>query len=65
MCSRSIPLRAADRRTPFLSRSRVAAPIAIAACVTAASPVLSDEGGVSFWLPGQMGSFSAVPGASD
>jgi hypothetical protein len=27
-----------------------------------ASPVLADEGGVSFWAPGQFGSFSAVPG---
>jgi hypothetical protein len=26
-----------------------------------ASPVLADEGGVSFWAPGQFGSFSAVP----
>src|SRR5262245_58746694 len=25
-----------------------------------ASPAWSDEGGVSFWLPGQMGSFAAV-----
>ena len=25
-------------------------------------PVLGDEGGVSFWLPGQVGSFAAIPG---
>jgi hypothetical protein len=25
-------------------------------------PASADEGGVSFWLPGQMGSFAAVPG---
>jgi len=28
-----------------------------------ASPVRADEGGVSFWAPGQFGSFSAVPTA--
>src|SRR5258705_1800761 len=27
-----------------------------------AGPALADEGGVSFWAPGQFGSFSAVPG---
>jgi hypothetical protein len=27
-----------------------------------AFPVLADEGGASFWAPGQFGSFSAVPG---
>src|SRR5258705_8657079 len=26
-----------------------------------AGPALADEGGVSFWAPGQFGSFSAVP----
>src|SRR4029453_5436521 len=26
-----------------------------------AGPVFADEGGVSFWAPGQFGSFSAVP----
>lgn len=25
-------------------------------------PANADEGGVSFWLPGQYGSFAAVPG---
>ena len=35
--------------------------IATAAGVGATQPALADEGGVSFWLPGQMGSFSAVP----
>ena len=26
-----------------------------------AMPAHADEGGVSFWLPGQFGSFAAVP----
>jgi hypothetical protein len=36
---------------------------AAAAFLAAASTVsMADEGGVSFWLPGQFGSFAAVPG---
>jgi hypothetical protein len=31
------------------------------AMVFAARPAAADEGGVSFWLPGQFGSFAAVP----
>lgn len=32
------------------------------AALFAASPVQADEGGVSFWAPGQFGSLAAVPG---
>ena len=31
------------------------------ACTLGMHSVQADEGGVSFWLPGQFGSFSAVP----
>jgi hypothetical protein len=34
----------------------------LAASLLAAQPAVADEGGVSFWLPGQMGSFAAVQG---
>jgi hypothetical protein len=30
--------------------------------IAAPSPVRADEGGVGFWLPGEFGSFAAVPG---
>jgi hypothetical protein len=40
-----------------------AAGIAAAAWLLAATSACADEGGVSLWLPGQMGSFSAVPGS--
>ena len=30
--------------------------------LSVARPAAADEGGVSFWLPGQQGSFAAVPG---
>lgn len=33
-----------------------------ALALIAAQPAAADEGGVSFWLPGQFGSFSAAPG---
>jgi hypothetical protein len=42
-----------------------ASALAIAGMATAmvvASPVLADEGGTSFWLPGQISSFAAVQG---
>jgi hypothetical protein len=32
-----------------------------AAVAIGAGPAIADEGGVGFWLPGQMGSFAAVP----
>ena len=32
------------------------------ACILGAPRSRADEGGLSFWLPGQMGSFSALPG---
>lgn len=39
-----------------------AATIGAGAALLAVAPgALADEGGVSFWLPGQMGSFAAVP----
>jgi len=41
-----------------VAQIRVATSLALS---LAASPVLADEGGVSFWAPGQFGSFSAVP----
>jgi hypothetical protein len=34
----------------------------IAAGLLASGPALADEGGASVWLPGQFGSFAAVPG---
>ena len=38
-------------------------PVCAAVLLAAASTMsMADEGGVSFWLPGQMGSFAAVPG---
>jgi len=36
---------------------------AVAALALASSPARADEGGVSFWLPGQFGSLAAVPGS--
>src|SRR5689334_19749630 len=40
---------------------RVALGLAIAASLTGAGRALADEGGVSFWLPGQYSSFAAMP----
>lgn len=43
---------------------RLALALIIASAGLAATPIASaDEGGVSFWLPGQFGSFASVPGA--
>jgi len=40
----------------------VAAAVSVAALLAIAPPALhADEGGVSFWAPGQFSSFSAVP----
>ncbi|MGH8863303.1 MAG: SphA family protein [Burkholderiales bacterium] len=36
--------------------------LAFIALAFSAQPAFADEGGTSFWLPGQMGSLSAVPG---
>ncbi len=36
---------------------------AVAVVLLVAQPAAGDEGGVSFWLPGQFGSFAAVPAA--
>ena len=42
---------------------RWAAPLlAAASLLLASAPAAADEGGVSFWLPGQYASFAAVPG---
>jgi hypothetical protein len=45
------------------SRSALISPIAIAtiAIIVSQSAARADEGGVSFWLPGQFGSLAAVP----
>ena len=40
----------------------VAAAAVFVAGLSVARPAAADEGGVSFWLPGQQGSFAAVPG---
>lgn len=37
--------------------------LCLVSTLLAAAAAQADEGGVSFWLPGQMGSLSAVPGA--
>jgi hypothetical protein len=52
---------ASKRRTSVLAPARV--PIAIAAIVMLTGPqqAMADEGGVSFWVPGQYGSLAAVP----
>ena len=49
------------RRASFVARSLSAGVIA-AALALAAWPASADEGGVSFWLPGQFGSLAAAPG---
>ena len=38
-----------------------AAAVAVAAAAWTSKPSLADEGGISFWLPGQFGSLAAVP----
>jgi hypothetical protein len=48
--------------------ARLVQPVIASFCVSmalglAAAPALGDEGGASFWIPGQMGSFAAVPTA--
>jgi hypothetical protein len=42
------------------SRMGLAMGLAVAIAAWPGSVVLADEGGVSFWLPGQYGSFAAV-----
>ena len=39
-----------------------AALLVLAGWLLIVRPAAADEGGVSFWLPGQLGSFAAVPG---
>lgn len=49
------------------ARGKPCVPITLCAgawLVLNASISVADEGGVSFWLPGQFGSFAAVPGSS-
>jgi len=43
-----------------VSRGWLALGIAAALCL-GVPPARADEGGVSFWLPGQFGSLAAVP----
>ena len=50
-------MRIASRRTACASLP------AISALLFLANTARADEGGVSFWAPGQFGSFAAVPGA--
>jgi hypothetical protein len=40
---------------------RAIAAVAVGAIALSSQPMLADEGGVSFWLPGSYGSLSAVP----
>ena len=42
---------------------RTALAAALTATALVAQPVFASEGGISFWLPGNFGSLSAVPGA--
>jgi hypothetical protein len=50
--------------SPRLVRLLTAAlPIAVAAVLVLPRVSVADEGGVSFWLPGQFGSLAAAPGA--
>ena len=44
-----------------MMRSRLL-PLALLASGMVVSPALADESGLSFWLPGQQGSFAAAPG---
>lgn len=53
-------LSAQVRGWPALRRARVA--IATGAMFLSQQPSRADEGGVSFWVPGQFGSLAAVPG---
>jgi hypothetical protein len=39
-----------------------AAAVAVAAVASTPKPSLADQGGISFWLPGQFGSLAAAPG---
>jgi hypothetical protein len=48
-------------RTRGLSASTSSIAIAIIAAIVGQSAARADEGGVSFWLPGQFGSLAAVP----
>ena len=48
-------------KTP-LHRSWTAPLLATSALLLAPNLAAADEGGVSFWLPGQFSSFAAVPG---
>jgi hypothetical protein len=43
------------------TRQSTTALLAAATFAFAAAPACADEGGVSFWAPGQFGSLSAVP----
>ena len=51
----------ASRQRPTRESFAGAVMVAVAT-ITAGGVARADESGVSFWLPGQMGSFAAVPG---
>lgn len=50
------------RALPMRTASTLLADVAIAALLLLASTARADEGGVSFWAPGQFGSLAAIPG---
>jgi hypothetical protein len=50
------------KRRSVSSSIRQSTAALVAAATFATAPASADEGGVSFWAPGQFGSFSAVPG---
>src|SRR5262245_36375072 len=52
-----------DLRRAWLHRWRAIAAAAAVICLTVTTtPARADFGGISFWLPGLMGSLTAVPG---
>lgn len=55
-----------EHASSAIARALRSAPAALVlACLVAPRPAAADEGGVSFWLPGQFGSFAAVPVSPD
>jgi len=53
---------AASANRPARARSAFAATLALIALAHSPTPAKADAGGLSFWLPGLMGSLAAVPG---
>ena len=65
VCSRhSVIVVTAMKKWNGIAARRLASPLPLIAFATLliANALHADEGGVSFWAPGQFGSFSAVPG---